>query len=74
MSATLDKIIEEIRALPPDEKRRLRELLDGEARAVEQEERNRLAAGIRGKYRDVLSSSEDFIARRAEETAREDRR
>jgi hypothetical protein len=28
---------------------------------------------IRGKYRDVLSSSEEFIARKAAETAKEDR-
>ncbi len=74
MSATLDRIIEEVRALSPEEQRQLRELLDGEARKTEQEERNRLAASIRGKYRDVLTSSEDFAARKAEEIALEDRR
>ncbi len=31
MSVTLDRIIEEVRQLPPDEQRQLRELLDREA-------------------------------------------
>jgi hypothetical protein len=31
------------------------------------------AGQIRGKYRDVLSSSEEFISRKAAETAKEDR-
>ncbi len=50
MSATLDKIIEEVRALSPDEQRRLREMPDEEARSVEQSERGRLATSIRGEY------------------------
>ena len=74
MSATLDRIIEEVRALPPEEQRRLRQMLDREAHDVEEEERGRLASGIRGKYRDVLSSSEEFAARKAEEIALEERR
>lgn len=73
MSATLDRIIAEVRALSPDEQRQLRELLDREARPAEQDERNRLAESIRGKYRDVLTSSEEFAARKAEEVALEDR-
>ena len=73
MSATLDRIIEEVRALSPEEQRQLRELLDREARTAEQEERNRQAASIRGKYRDMLTSSEEFAARKAEEIALEDR-
>ena len=67
MSATLDKIIEEVRALSPEEQQRLREMLDEEGR----ERRNQLAASIRGKYRDVLTSSEVFAARKAEEFARQ---
>jgi hypothetical protein len=69
MSAILDKIIEEVRALSPEEQQQLREMLDEEGR----ERRNRLAASIRGKYRDVLTSSEVFVARKAEEIALEDR-
>ncbi len=44
MSATLNKIIEEVRALPADEKRQLRELLEREAPAVDHEEGVRRAA------------------------------
>lgn len=74
MSATLDKIIEEVRSLSPQELSQLREFLDKEAREARQLERDRLASTIRGKYRDVLTSSEEFAARKAEEIAREDRR
>jgi len=70
MNATLNKIIEEVRALSPEEQQQLRELLDKEG----QERRNHLAESIRGKYRDVLTSSEVFVARKAEEIALEDRR
>lgn len=73
MSAVLDKIIEEVRALSPAEQRQLRELLDKETREAGREERARLAASIRGKYRHVLTSSEAFAARKAAEIALEDR-
>lgn len=74
MSATLDKIFEEVRQLPPAEQQRLREMLDTELSAAELEQRTRLSESIRGKYRDVLSSGELFAARKAEEIALEDRR
>jgi hypothetical protein len=65
MSATLDRIIEEVRALPADEQRQLRELLERETRPA-------LARSIRGKYAHLPTSSEAFIAQKREETARED--
>ncbi|MDQ3254549.1 MAG: hypothetical protein M3R15_11680 [Acidobacteriota bacterium] len=74
MSATLDRIIEEVRQLPPEEQQQLREILDTEIYTSEQERRIRLSESIRGKYRDVLTSSELFAARKAEEIALEDRR
>jgi DNA polymerase III gamma/tau subunit len=73
MSATLDKIIEEVRALRPEEQQQLREMLDKEMPTTERERRKHLAESIRGKYRDVLTSSDQFIARKAEEIALEDR-
>jgi hypothetical protein len=73
MGATLDRIIEEVRALPPDEQRQLRLTLEREAQSTEQAERNRIASSIRGKYAHVLSSSDDFAARKAEEIELEDR-
>ncbi len=73
MSVTLDKIIEEVRQLPPDEQRQLRAVLDQEAQSTEQAERNRIAHSIRGKYAHVLTSSDEFAARKAEEIELEDR-
>jgi regulator of replication initiation timing len=72
--ANLEQIIEEAKSLTLEEQRQLREALDKEARTAEQEERDRLASSIRGKYANVLSSSEEFAARKAEEIALEDRR
>ena len=74
MSAMTDKIIEEFRRLSPDEQRQLLETLTRERPDPERARRVALASQIRGKYRDVLSSSEEFIAHRARETAEEDRR
>ena len=66
MSTTLDRIIEEVRALNPDEQQQLREMLEREARTAE-------LRRIQGKYDDVNISSETFAAEKAEEIAREDR-
>ncbi|HEX6183112.1 MAG TPA: hypothetical protein VFZ44_04305 [Pyrinomonadaceae bacterium] len=66
MSTTLDRIIEEVRALTPDEQQQLREMLEREARAAE-------LRRIRGKYAGVNVSSETFAAEKDEEIAREDR-
>jgi hypothetical protein len=70
---SLEQVIEEAKSLTPEEQRQLREALDEEKRSIEQAERDRLASSIRGKYVDVLSSSEDFAARKAEEIALEER-
>ncbi len=67
MSATLDRIIEEVRQLPPDDQQRLRDVLDREARTAE-------LRRIQGKYAHLTTSSEAFAARKAEEIALEDRR
>ena len=74
MSATLDRIIEETKSLTPEEQQQLRAALDAQVRPAEQAERDRLASQIRGKYADLLSSSEEFARRKAEEIALEDRR
>ncbi len=67
MSATLDKIIEEVRTLSPDEQQQLREVLDREARTAE-------LRRIQSKYAHLGVSSDDFAVRKAEEIALEDRR
>jgi hypothetical protein len=70
----VDKIMEEFRELPPEEQQRLLEMLEREKQGSERARRAELSRQIRGKYRDVLSSTEEFMARRAQETAEEDRR
>ena len=71
MSATLDKIVEEFRSLKPEEQGQLLEMLERERR---NSERAALARSVRGRYAHVLTSSEDFIALKREETRREDSR
>ena len=71
MSATLDRIVEEFRSLEPEEQGRLLEILEQEKRSSE---RAALARSVRGKYAHVLTSSEDFITLKREETRREDTR
>ncbi len=71
---TFEKVLEEVKALTPEEQHQLREALEQEEPSAEQAERDKLASSIRGKYVDVLSSSEKFAARKAEEIALEDRR
>lgn len=71
MSVTLDKFVEEFRALEPEEQGLLLEMLEREKRSSE---RAALARSIRGKYAHVQTSSEDFIALKHEETRREDSR
>lgn len=63
---TLEQVIEEAKSLTPEEQRQLREALDKEARTAE-------LRRLQGKYANVLSSSEDFAARKVEEIALEDR-
>jgi hypothetical protein len=70
---TLERIIEDAKLLTPEEQRSLRETLDQDSRTAEQIERDNLASSIRGKYANVLSSSDEFAARKAEELALEDR-
>jgi hypothetical protein len=72
-SRSLEEIIEEVKTLSPDEQQQLREALAKESGSAEQLERARLADSIRGKYGNVLTSSEEFAARKAEEIVLEDR-
>jgi hypothetical protein len=67
MSATLDKFVEEFRALEPEEQQQLREMLEREARTAE-------LRRIQSKYAGANVGSESFAAEKAEEKEREDRR
>lgn len=66
MSATLDKIIEEVRSLSSEEREQLLELLDAETRTAE-------LRHIQSKYAHLTTSSEAFAARKLEEIEMEDR-
>ena len=65
--ATLEQLIEDAKTLTPEEQGKLREVLDKEARTAE-------LRRIQNKYANMLTSSEEFAARKAEEIALEDRR
>lgn len=72
-NATLEKILEDVRALTPDEQRQLREMLNKEAMSEEQARRAALIKSIRGKYAHVPTSSEEFAERKQVEIDLEDR-
>jgi len=65
-SQTLERIIEEARALTPEERRQLIEHL-------EKDERTAGLRRIQSKYTGMKTSSEAFAARKAEEIDLEDR-
>ncbi|MGI8469549.1 MAG: hypothetical protein ACR2N3_13965 [Pyrinomonadaceae bacterium] len=75
MSPVLEEIIEKIHALPFVERRKLREILNNEDEEIEKERQRRikLSKKIMGKYRDSLSSTDEFIAGKQEEIEMEDR-
>ena len=72
MSATLDKIMAEVRQLSPAEREQLRELLNREPAelpaSVARERARRLerSRAVRGKYAQLGASSQDFAARKRE--------
>jgi hypothetical protein len=63
----LEKVLEKAKELTTDKQRRLIETLEKELRTAE-------LRRIQGKYANVLSSSEEFALRKAEEIELEDRR
>jgi len=64
---TLEQIVEEVKALPPEQRQQLRAFLDKEARTAE-------LRRIQEKYAHFTTSSEAFAARKAEEIELEERR
>ncbi len=74
MSHVLDRIVEEVRGLPPNERQLLSEMLFREQHLAERSRRAALSRQIRGKYAHLPTSSEDFARRKTEEIVMEDRR
>jgi hypothetical protein len=71
--STIEKLLREAGALTPSERRALSDALAEKKQSAEQQERDRIAANIRGKYVNVLTGSEVFASRKAEEIAMENR-
>jgi hypothetical protein len=71
MSQALNEILNKIHALPLGERQQLQEILNIDA---ERERRMKLSSTIKGKYANLMSSSDDFCARKTEEIELEDRR
>ena len=65
-TASLDRIIEEVRTLTADERRELRELLQKDERTAD-------LRRVQEKHKLVRTSSDAFAARKAEEIELEDR-
>jgi hypothetical protein len=72
MSPAIEKIIAEIKSLPPAEQREIRALL-GQEQTSSLRPTAQLVNEIKGKYSFVGTSSEAFAARKHEEIDLEDR-
>lgn len=73
-SHDLDEIVEAERALPSDEQRLLRVMLDRELQDAERVRCIALIHSVRGKYAHLPTSSEDFARLKATEITIEDRK
>ena len=74
MSQALERILDEVQSLTPEERRQLREFLELEPDASPPPRPADLVRQIQGSYAHVPTSSEAFIARKAEEIELENRR
>jgi hypothetical protein len=74
MSPAFKKILKELPGLSSEERQHLRKELERESLAPRVPPDPEVIRAIKGKYADVLSPSEEFIARKAQEIDLEDRR
>lgn len=72
MSQAIERILEEVRSLSPEERRQLLESLQDPSPAAASTSFE-FADRVYGKYAHVRTSSEDFCARKADEVSLEDR-
>jgi len=72
MSQAIERILEEVRSLSPEDRRQLLESLQG-APPVLPRPVPEFADRVYGKYAHVRTSSEDFCARKADKISLEDR-
>jgi hypothetical protein len=70
MSQAIERILEEVRSFTPEERRQLLESLQGSPPSPGSTS-SEFAGRVYGKYAHVRTSSEDFCARKADETSPE---
>lgn len=69
-NATLEKILEDVKTLTPDEQQQLRAMLNREMTTAEQ--KHARLRQVQAKYAHLPTSSEDFAARKQAEIDLED--
>lgn len=70
----LEEVLEKVSELTLDEQAKVREVLDKNVQDAKREKQRReFIRSLRGKYKDKLSSVDEFIARKQEEIELEDK-
>lgn len=73
-TAVLEEVLEKVGELTLEEQAKVREILDKNALEAEQEkQRVAFVRSLKGKYKDKLSSVDEFLARKQEEIDMEDK-
>jgi len=73
MTPSAERILSQLRALPLEEQKRVWEAVKEDMLAAVQARRIEAAQRIQGKYKDLMSSSEEFTALKREEVELEER-
>jgi hypothetical protein len=73
-STIVEKIMQEVRSLSPQELRELLDMINREATSRGRSRRDEILRQIRGKYAHLPTSSDQFAARKREEIELENRR
>lgn len=74
MSTEVQAIVESVRAFTPEQRQELVAAIasiDRDERVLSMKERKRLIHTVRGKYKDLMTSSEEFMRRKHDDTERE---
>lgn len=73
MSVVLEEIIGKIGLLSEDEQQKVVEAVEAQKKMKTDAERRAFIRSLKGKYKDSLSSVDEFIARKQEEIELEDK-
>jgi metal-dependent amidase/aminoacylase/carboxypeptidase family protein len=74
MTPKVEQVLAQVRALSREEQQQLWERLKEDVHAAERAARIEASRRIRGKYKNILSGTEEFMARKREEVELEERR